>query len=92
MTRGGLAARFPPSDRCMTNDEAMAAATEKQRSHPDAKWIAVERDGQWTIARIDVPPSTIDASAIAIKPPPEAPRDDPHSQVEEVARMYGFGG
>jgi hypothetical protein len=34
----------------MTRDEATAEAARRQRLHPDAKWVAVQRNGEWVVA------------------------------------------
>ena len=75
----------------MTRDEATAETQRAQRLNPDAKWIAAERDGEWTIGRVDLTPDTAGETHTATQPPPLAPRDDPYSQVENVARLYGGG-
>lgn len=36
----------------MTREEAVAEATHRQASDPDASWIAASRDGEWTVVRI----------------------------------------
>lgn len=56
------------------------------------KWIATHRSGEWTIARIDVPPDTAGPAGTPIQPPPAAPRENPFSEVEGVTRSYGGGG
>jgi hypothetical protein len=76
----------------MTREEAMAEAARRQRSHPDAKWVAAERNGEWTVARIALAPTAIAQMGTATKPPPTAPRDDPYSQLEIVTKLYGSIG
>ena len=39
----------------MTREEAIAEATHRQASDPDASWIAALRDGEWTVVRIVKP-------------------------------------
>jgi hypothetical protein len=74
----------------MTHDEAIAEAARKQASDPSATWIATPRDGEWVVARVGVAP--IKATGTATKPPPAAPRDDPHSAAERAAWFAGGGG
>ncbi len=76
----------------MTREGAMAEALRRQRLHPDAKWVAAERDGQWTVARITLAPEVIAQTRSATRSPPSAPRDDPYSQLEIVTRLYGSIG
>jgi hypothetical protein len=74
----------------MTHDEAIVEAQRKQAADPSATWIATQRDGEWVVARVGIPP--IKATGTATKPPPEAPRDDPHSAAERAAWFAGGGG
>lgn len=60
--------------------------------HSDAKWVAVQRNGQWVVARIALAPTVIVQTGTATKPPPTAPRDDPYSQLEIITRLYGSVG
>jgi hypothetical protein len=76
----------------MTRDQAIAEAARSQRLRPDAKWVAVQRDGEWVVARIALVPTMIAQTGTATKPPPTAPRDDPYSQREIITRLYGSGG
>jgi hypothetical protein len=73
----------------MTREEAIAAAERRRASHPEATWVATERDGEWVVARIGVTPTQ--ATGTATKPPPEAPRDDPHSATERAVWFAGSG-
>lgn len=75
----------------MTREEAVAEAKRRQASDPGASWIATSRDGEWTVARIGVAP-TQPSTGTATKPPPVAPRDDPHSPIERAAWFAGGGG
>ena len=74
----------------MTRDEAIAEAKRKQASDPSATWIATQRDGEWAVARVGVAP--VKPTGTATKPPPEAPRDDPHSAAQRAAWFAGGGG
>jgi hypothetical protein len=76
----------------MTRDEATAEAVRRQRLHSDAKWVGVQRDGEWVVARIALSPTVIAQTGTATKPPLTAPRDDPYSQLEIITRLYGSGG
>jgi hypothetical protein len=76
----------------MTHEEATAEAARRQRLHPDAKWVAAQRDGEWAVARIALAPTAILETGTATKSPPTAPRDDPYSQLEIVTRLYGSTG
>jgi hypothetical protein len=73
-----------------TRDEAIAEAKRRQASDPHASWIATSRDGEWAVVRIGVVPTKV--TGTATKPPPAAPRDDPHSPVERAAWFAGWGG
>lgn len=75
----------------MTRDEAIAEADRRQRSHPDAKWIATQQGDNWTVARIALAPTTIGPTSTAIKPPPVT-KDDPQSEHERLTILYGSGG
>ena len=74
----------------MTRDEAMAEVERKRLADPDATWMAVQRAGEWAIARIGLPPTK--QTGTATKPPPVAPRDDPHSSLERAAWFAAGGG
>jgi hypothetical protein len=74
----------------MTREEAMAAVEHMGASDPDATWAATQRGSEWTVARIGVP--TTKQTGTATKPPPVAPRDDPHSPLERAAWFAGGGG
>lgn len=74
----------------MTRDEATAEAKRQAAAHPEATWLATERDGEWVVTRIGLAP--VRATGTATKPPPEAPRDDPHSPLERATWIAGTGG
>lgn len=74
----------------MTREDAIAEAKRRQASDPDASWIATSRDGEWTVVRIGLAP--IKVTGTSTKPPPVAPRDDPHSPIERAAWFAGGGG
>ena len=74
----------------MTREEAIAEAKHRQMSDPAASWIPTSRDGDWTVVRIGV--ALTKATGTATKPPPVAPRDDPHSPIERAAWFAGGGG
>jgi hypothetical protein len=73
----------------VTREQAIAEAKRKQASDPAASWIAASRDGEWTVVRVGIPPTR--ATGTATKPPPVAPRDDPHSPIERAAWFAGAG-
>jgi hypothetical protein len=74
----------------MTHEEAIAEAKRRQASDPNASWIATPKEGEWTVVRVGVAP--VKATGTATKPPPEAPRDDPHSPIERATWFAGGGG
>jgi hypothetical protein len=74
----------------MTRGEAIAEARRQQDTHPEAKWIATERDGEWVVARIGLEPAT-GPTGTAIKPPP-SPEDAPQSELQRVVTQFGAGG
>lgn len=76
----------------MTHDEAKAEAERRQQLRPEAKWLATQQGGEWTVARIGVAPTTIKQTGTATKPPAVAPREAPYSQRELLTRMLGGGG
>jgi hypothetical protein len=76
--------------KLMTREEAIAEAKRRQASDPDASWIATSRDGEWMVVRLGVAPTK--STGTATKPPPVAPRDDPHSPIERAAWFAGGGG
>jgi len=74
----------------MTKDEAMAEVERRRGSEPHASWVATQRDGDWVVARIGIAP--VEQTGTATKPPPTAPRADPHSAAERAAWFAGGGG
>jgi hypothetical protein len=68
----------------------MAEVERRRASEPRATWVATQRDGDWVVARIGIAP--IEQTGTATKPPPAAPRDDPHSAAERAAWFAGGGG
>ena len=76
----------------MTREDAITEARRKQHLHPDAKWIATRRDGEWVVARIGLAPSTVKPTTTATEPPPVTPRDDPQSPLQRVTTLYGSAG
>jgi len=74
----------------MTRDEAIAEAQRRQSAHPDAKWIATERNGEWIVASIGLQPAP-GPTGMAIKPPP-APQGAPQSELQRVVTQFGIGG
>jgi hypothetical protein len=73
----------------VTREQAIAEAKRKQAADPAASWIAASRDGTWTVVRVGIAPTTV--TGTATKPPPVAPRDDPHSSIERAAWFAGGG-
>jgi hypothetical protein len=73
----------------MTREEAMAEVEQMRASHPEATWVATQREGEWCVARIGLAPTR--PTGTATKPPPPAPHDDPHSPIERAAWFAGGG-
>jgi hypothetical protein len=71
----------------MTRDEAIAEVERRRAEDPASSWMASVRDGNWTVVRIGVAPTKL--TGTATKPPPVAPRDDPHSAIERAAWFAG---
>jgi hypothetical protein len=71
----------------MTRQEAIAAVERRRASDPSASWLASLRDGDWVVLRIGVAPTKV--TGTATKPPPAAPRHDPHSAIERAAWFAG---
>jgi hypothetical protein len=84
--RAGVQPWHNPS---MTRDEALAEAGRRQAAHPDAKWLAVKRDGEWVVARIGVAPGGIEPTGTAVPP---LPQDAPQSELQRITTQYGIGG
>jgi hypothetical protein len=74
----------------MKREEATAEVERLRTTRPESTWVATQRDGEWTVARIGLAPAR--ATGTATKPPPVAPRDDPHSAVERAAWFAGGTG
>jgi len=74
----------------MTHEEATAEAARRQAADPEATWLAVKHEDEWVIARLGLMP-TPNPIGTATKPPPVAPRDDPHSAIERAA-WFAAGG
>jgi len=74
----------------MTRDDALAEVERRRASDPDATWLATQRNGEWTVARIGLAP--IKPTGTATKPPPVAPQDDPHSAAERAVWFAGSAG
>jgi hypothetical protein len=74
----------------MTRQEAIAEVERRRAADSGASWLASLRDGDWVVVRIGVAPTKV--SGTATKPPPVAPRDDPHSALERAAWFAGTGG
>jgi len=73
----------------MTREEAIAEVERRQTVDPGATWVASQRMGDWIVVRIGVAPTKV--TGTATKPPPVAPRDDPHSAIERAAWFAGGG-
>jgi len=73
----------------MTRKEAIAEVERRRASDPDRTWIAAQRGDEWLVARIALAPTKV--TGTATKPPPVAPRDDPHSAIERAAWFAGGG-
>jgi hypothetical protein len=74
----------------MTRDDAIAEAERRRVADPGTSWIVSQRDGDWIVVRVGVAPTKV--TGTATKPPPAAPRDDPHSAIERAAWFAGSGG
>ena len=74
----------------MTHQEAIAEVERRRAADPSASWIATQRDRDWIVVRVGVAPTNV--TGTATKPPPLAPRDDPHSPIERAAWFAGAGG
>ncbi len=73
----------------MTREQATAEAKRRQRSDPNAKWLATQRGGEWVLARVGVAPSSSEATGTASRPPPVTPQPDPQSPLQRVVTLYG---
>jgi len=73
----------------MTREQALAEVERRRISNPEATWIATQRGSEWAVARIGLAPDK--QTGTATKPPPEPPRDDPHSPIER-ASWFAAGG
>jgi hypothetical protein len=73
----------------MTYEDAIAEVARRRVSEPEVTWIATRRGSEWTVARIGLAPNK--QTGTATKPPPVAPRDDPHSPIERAA-WFAAGG
>jgi hypothetical protein len=73
----------------MTHEEAIAEAAQRRVFEPGVTWIVTRRGSEWAVARVGLAPTS--ATGTAIKPPPAAPRDDPHSPIERAA-WFAAGG
>jgi hypothetical protein len=71
----------------MTRQEAIAEVERRRAADPGASWIASQRNGDWIVVRVGVAPTKVIGTAT--KPPPVAPRDDPHSTIERAAWFAG---
>jgi hypothetical protein len=80
----------PWHNASVTQDEAIAEAARLQRQHPDAKWIAMQRQGEWLVARIGLEP--IRPTGTAVQPPPVPPRDALQSELQRITTKFGIGG
>jgi hypothetical protein len=74
----------------MTRQAAIAEVERRRVADPGASWVASLRDGDWVVVRIGVAPTKV--TGTAPKPPPVAPRHDPHSAIERAAWFAGAGG
>jgi hypothetical protein len=71
----------------MTRQEAISEVERRRAADPAASWIASLRHGDWIVVHIGVAPTKV--LGTATKPPPVAPRDDPHSAIERAAWFAG---
>jgi len=77
----------------MTRDEAQAEVKRRQASDPGMSWIATQRAGEWTVARLGMRPQ-VKTTGTATKPPLVAPQDDPSAPLQRAAygSLPGFSG
>jgi len=75
----------------MTRDDAVTGARERAAAHPDVKWLATERNGEWVIARIGVRPAPT-PTGTATKPPPPTPHETPRWELQRVVTQFGGFG
>jgi hypothetical protein len=75
--------------KLMTREQAIAEVERRRASGPGGTWIATEHGDEWTVARIALAQTKV--TGTATKPPPAAPRDDPHSAIERAA-WFAAGG
>jgi hypothetical protein len=68
----------------MTEQEAKEQCTQLAAEHPDRgthRWIPTQRDGEWAVAKIGLPPPSNDGSpevrADERPPTPDDPRTEP---------------
>jgi hypothetical protein len=63
----------------MTRSEAEAECERLQRTHPDRhthRWRAVELvAGEWTVAKVNVPPVDVGTPTVESRPKPPTPED-----------------
>jgi hypothetical protein len=71
----------------MTHEEAIAEVARRRLSDPQVTWIAAQRGSEFVVVRIGLAP--VEQTGTATKPPPPAPRDDPHSPIERVTWFAG---
>jgi hypothetical protein len=74
----------------MTREQALAEVERRQASDPGATWLATERSGEWTVARVGLTP--VKPTGTATRPSPEPPPADPHSPIERATWFAGTGG
>jgi hypothetical protein len=74
----------------VTREEAIAEVERRRASDGRATWLATERGGEWTVARIGLAPTK--PTGTATKPPPDASLADPHSPIERAVWFAGGGG
>lgn len=76
----------------MTEREARDLCARHTAEHPDRathQWIPTQRDGEWNVAKIGVPPANVDGTAeIRADERPPTP-DDPRSVPTKLIPPYG---
>lgn len=80
----------------MTEAEARELCARLAAEHPDRlthQWIATQRDGEWGVAKIGVPPANPDSTAeVRADERPPTP-DDPRTSSQRLIPPYGpIGG
>lgn len=75
----------------MTREQAQTERDRLAATHPEATWLAAERDGEWHVVKVGLPSSSA-PSGTEIAAKPKAPTaDDPRSAFGRNVGPYGGG-